>query len=109
MWAKESLQAKCRVFLSYRNLNLQVPTKYSTSHIRPLLSPYKRSSLAKIYSTDITSAILRQFDAKAPKFDNDSQLSIMSTERLVFLIGFRGHDLQRVMYVVLLRLLSHGM
>jgi len=52
---------------------------------------------------------LRQFDAKALKIDKDSQLSVMRTERLVFLIGFRGNDLQMVMYVALLRLLSEGM
>jgi polyhydroxyalkanoate synthesis regulator protein len=57
-----------------------------------------------MHSTDITKAILRQFDTKALKFDKDSKLSIMSTERLVFLIGFRGHDLQMLMYVAFLTL-----
>ena len=107
IWAKKSFQGKCWVFLSYLNLNLQVPTKYSNSHIRLLLSPNNRPSIAK-YTARIA---LAQFCAKALKIDKDSQLSIMSTERLVFLIGFRGNDLQMVMYVyvALLRLLSYGM
>jgi hypothetical protein len=100
MGENKSFHVKCRVFfLSYLNLNMQAPTKYSNPHIRLLLSPISA----------ITCAILQQFDVKVLKGDDDRQITIMNNERLVSCIGFRGHGLQRMMYVAILSMLSYGM